>query len=194
MRRTISVLALASGLAVLGLVTASPAQAVEYPPSAGVIVDTPAPAPGGTVRFTATGFGAYERVHIVVQAAPTSVSGRAAGPAPLAGPIFDEYVNANAAGTVSVNVPVGSAKGEVLITATGTVPPIVTRWSTVTVTAPVAAAPAAPSNEQATSGLPPTGTNGRVLLWQVLLASVAIGVGGALLFVTTRRRKPRETE
>jgi hypothetical protein len=46
----------------------------------------------------------------------------------------------------------------------------------------------------ADGGLPSTGINGRALMWQVLLAAVAIGIGAGLLIATTRRRKPRETE
>ena len=188
MHRILSMLLAVLGL---GLIAPADAHAQPYPPEVPVVVDTPTIPPGGTVTVSAQGFIPGEEVTVVV----TDENGQVARNVTT--------VTADAAGAISVPVTIHQT-GTAVITATGLVSGT-TGSTTVQVAHPVVApteggeagggggAGGAAVGEPG-FGMPPTGNNGRILLWQLLLAAGAIGLGAVLLVATTRRRKQRETE
>jgi hypothetical protein len=200
MRCILVVLAIAVGLAVPGLAAARPPQAFPYPPSVPVAVSTPTAAPGATVRITATGYLPGEAVRVAVRLLarhePLPPSRAFSATVVLPGqPVAELATTADANGAISLSVPVGNQTGTAAIFAGG----LESRQYGVTTVKVLGAEPVVgPGGAGAVAvgaGMPATGTNGRLLLWQVLLAAVAIGIGGALLFATPRRRgKTRETE
>jgi hypothetical protein len=178
-------------LVAVALVLGAPAIAQALPPytpADSVKVDTPTTTPGGQVRLVATGFTGGETVVIAV----SSTAAAAGVAAPRAVAAAGQTTTADPTGRIDVLVPVGNAIGTVTITATG----LTSNVQAVTTVQVVQSLPISVPEAGGTpaGGMPVTGTNGRLLLWQVLLAVAAIGLGAGLLVVTTRRRKPRETE